>query len=116
MKKLILTLSMLSLPIQAQKAERLEKGTPAPYTGVLLDEKAAEEARKSDQLVPLLQERVNILENSNKILMTQYDLWKTQAEKSAQKAEQAQDRWVMGVLIGIALTVGASYTLKQVSK
>jgi len=120
MKQFLLVAMIFTLPAQAQQAVELQKGDPAPFAGVLLDEEAANVARKADQKVPLLEEKIDILKSTNAALREQTDIWRDAAEKSARAAVDARDTltWTTAgaFVLGAAAVVLGGLAIRSAAK
>lgn len=111
----------------ADQAISLNKGDAAPFSGVLMDQE------KSNLIKNQLQERdlfekiiasqttsINLLRQNGEYSEKKVGLLLDQNDKLAERLQSAQglNNWErLGlVVLGIAMTVGAGYAIKQVTK
>lgn len=108
---------LFSVQSAAQVVE-LKKGEIAQFSGVLFDYRSAEEATRSDKLLPLYKDLTSDLEKKNEILSERVNLWMDKSNELAKDAVRAESssRWT-GVLwfgLGVLATVGAGMALRGV--
>lgn len=129
MKKIIALLVLLAFIPRAvaDQATALEKGQPAPYAGVLLDTEKANKTKIGLQERDLFEQIVNsqtksieLLKQNNTYAENKVNLLLTQNDKLAEQLQSSQSfntfERIGLIVLGVALTVGAGYALKGISK
>lgn len=127
MKKIIIALLFITQPALADTAININKGEPAPYSGVLMDKEKAEKVRdeliEKDALVKineslnksviLHRSNEDILTNQNKMLLNQnIELTKTLNDTRETSTITKIGYFLGGVIITGAAVYGASRLVK----
>lgn len=121
--KLCIIVALVSTAAHAEDDVPLAKGTPAPFTGVLMstEEYAKSIKDKADQdklklKTMSLEELVKFKDSKYQELLDlkqkEIEMWREQAKRTWWEQNQLQ----VGVVIGIAATIGVTFAVAQAVK
>ncbi len=117
MKKIILSLCLFSTLVQA---EALTKGTPAPFTGILLTEEEARNADKALIDLDASKQSTDLYKKNFDIANTQADYWKQNALEANKELVSRDNRrfWENSgyFAFGSAITILLAFAVSKSTK
>jgi hypothetical protein len=96
-------------PASNPQVTDLKQGTAAPFSGILFGYKEEAQIRKDSEMLPIVQQRVDLYQNEITALHGQVDLWKDQAQSNAKVAVSNSDYNLLK--IGGGFVVGSLVTI-----
>jgi len=121
--RLVALLTLLSFSAYAEKDVPIAEGTPAPFTGILMSTEEYSKTIKDKAEQDKLKLKSMSLEELVKFKDTKYqelldlkqkeiEMWREQSKRSWWEQNQLQ----IGVVIGIAATIGVTFAVAQAVK